>query len=1213
MPRSALSRLTAVASVLLLCALAGAPSAYGQKNVLQPSDAIIPSSSNSPGSEGVINAIDGTQAKYLNFDNNNNAKPSGFVVTPQVGPTILSGLAMQSANDAPERDPKSVRLEGSNDDTITDFNSGNWEIIYENPNVPVFTARYQTQTFFFDNYKAYKHYRWTVLLVQNAPSTANSMQIAEVQLLGTAVPKNVLQPSDAILPSSSNSPGSEGVVNAIDGTQAKYLNFDNNNNAKPSGFVVTPSVGATLVTGLAMQSANDAPERDPKSVRLEGSNDDTITDFNSGNWTVIYENSNVPVFTARYQTQTFFFPNYQPYKHYRWTVLLVQNAPSTANSMQIAEVQLLGSGAPKNALQPSDAIIASSSNSPGSEGVINAIDGTQAKYLNFDNNNNAKPSGFVVTPSVGPTTVIGLAMQSANDAPERDPKSVRLEGSNDDTITDFNSGNWTLIYENTAVPAFTARYQTQTFYFPNRISYKHYRWTVLLVQNAPSTANSMQIAEVQLLAVTTQTDCSKASFLVQPVDTPVLPGSSATFFVTVNGPWPLQWYKGTNAIPGATGTSYTTDPVTTANADTVYSVQIVGCEMSTPVKAVLFNPSATKSIGIHFGGGGANGAPTYMLPEDIAGIHLQAHWNNVTNDSVANGYTADGVTQADTLVDSSGDATPITFEYSTNGRWGAGTGSDSPTQRMLNGIAGANAPGEANVGTFTFHGVPAGTHSLLVYSVSPPAQFQLNRFTLGSTTYYMRSMNSDEYKAAPGFYRGLSTDQANPTVGDFIRFDNVQAVGGDITLNVECLTPGFDQRTGVNALQLLLNAASPGAPPVITQQPVQTVGPAGGTVRLSVTATGENLTYQWRKNGRNLPNGGGVSGATTPTLTLSDFGEADVGVYSVAVFNPAGSVVSANAAVFISKYNIQDALVGYWKLDETSGTAVANSAPGGKPGQVFGTPNWVKGQVANGFSFDGGTYLFEPDYTKATKQIAGQAWVNVAPGAYDNEVIFRNAQGALTVSGGGTRIVGQFELRLVFNGETGALNPEAAIGIGPNVSRVTSPTPISTGVWHHLAFSADGAQLRLYVDGNQVAFGDYLADINPPDIPYISFGARLNLADPADPSSDLVLDPTTPYLLMGQLDEVALWTRALTPSEVSLLYAAGKGGQPLTTVVETPPTTDLGSLTVSAAGGNITVTWAQGTLQTAPSVNGPWTDSTAKSPLVEGMTDQAKFYRAIAR
>ena len=49
--------------------------AYAQSDVTQPGDPVIASSSNSPGSEGVANAIDNTQAKYLNRDSANDANP----------------------------------------------------------------------------------------------------------------------------------------------------------------------------------------------------------------------------------------------------------------------------------------------------------------------------------------------------------------------------------------------------------------------------------------------------------------------------------------------------------------------------------------------------------------------------------------------------------------------------------------------------------------------------------------------------------------------------------------------------------------------------------------------------------------------------------------------------------------------------------------------------------------------------------------------------------------------------------------------------------------------------------------------------------------------------------------------------------------------------------------------------------------------------------
>src|SRR5947207_15497949 len=105
--------------------------------------------------------------------------------------------------------------------------------------------------------------------------------------------KNVISPGDPIIASSANSPGTEGVANAIDGKTTKYLNFDSGRDGNqigtfsPSGFVVTPSAGITRVTGMSIQSANDAQERDPDVVSLEGSNDASITNFNGGTWTSI--------------------------------------------------------------------------------------------------------------------------------------------------------------------------------------------------------------------------------------------------------------------------------------------------------------------------------------------------------------------------------------------------------------------------------------------------------------------------------------------------------------------------------------------------------------------------------------------------------------------------------------------------------------------------------------------------------------------------------------------------------------------------------------------------------------------------------------------------------------------------------------------------------------------------------------------------------------
>ena len=131
-------------------------------------------------------------------------------------------------------------------------------------------------TSFFDNSTPYVTYR---LLFPTVDESTCCMQIAEVEFLGSQAPGDVTQPGDAIVATSDNSPGSEGVTNAIDGQPTKYLNFD----ISDTGFTVTPTVGLTIVNGLSLQSANDGPDRDPITYLLEGSYDGaTFTEISSG-------------------------------------------------------------------------------------------------------------------------------------------------------------------------------------------------------------------------------------------------------------------------------------------------------------------------------------------------------------------------------------------------------------------------------------------------------------------------------------------------------------------------------------------------------------------------------------------------------------------------------------------------------------------------------------------------------------------------------------------------------------------------------------------------------------------------------------------------------------------------------------------------------------------------------------------------------------------
>jgi hypothetical protein len=140
---------------------------------------------------------------------------------------------------------------------------------------------------------------------------------------------DVTQPGDPILATSDNSPGSEGVANAIDNSPTKYLNFDRLN----AGFSVAPSIGETLITGLTLTSANDAPERDPASYELSGGSS------LAGPWTLIASGS-VPAFATRFDKEAISFANSTPYSAYK--LIFPTVVGPGGNSMQISEVEFIG-------------------------------------------------------------------------------------------------------------------------------------------------------------------------------------------------------------------------------------------------------------------------------------------------------------------------------------------------------------------------------------------------------------------------------------------------------------------------------------------------------------------------------------------------------------------------------------------------------------------------------------------------------------------------------------------------------------------------------------------------------------------------------------------------------------------------------------------------------------------------------------------------------
>lgn len=86
----------------------------------------------------------------------------------------------------------------------------------------------------------------------------------------------------------------------------------------------------------------------------------------------------------------------------------------------------------------------------------------------------------------------------------------------------------------------------------------------------------------------------------------------------------------------------------------------------------------------------------------------------------------------------------------------------------------------------------------------------------------------------------------------------------------------------------------------INTQPTAQSVCAGNTATFSVAATGTNITYQWKKNGAVLSNGGNISGAQSATLTISNTSATDVDNYTVEVTGSGNTVVSNAVALTVN-------------------------------------------------------------------------------------------------------------------------------------------------------------------------------------------------------------------------------------------------------------------------------------------------------------------------
>jgi GH25 family lysozyme M1 (1,4-beta-N-acetylmuramidase) len=292
--------------------------------------------------------------------------------------------------------------------------------------------------------------------------------------------------------------------------------------------------------------------------------------------------------------------------------------------------------------------------------------------------------------------------------------------------------------------------------------------------------------------------------------------------------------------------------------------------------------------------------------------------------------------------------------------------------------------------------------------------------------------------------------------------------------------------------------------PNISSQPASLTVVPGTNATFSVTATGNGtIHYQWKFNGTN------ISAATASAYVITNVQLANAGAYSLLATDNIGSTLSDTAFLSVQA-----------PLTNAPGSILAPTGlvdwwPGdGNPNDIFGNKNatpqngvsYRTGEQGLAFHFDGTTSYLTTGTASIPVPWTASVWVNR-----------QNAPGTAAALSGD----GNYELKLEqYNG-----THQAGFTIF-GVADYNFGYTIPQNVWTHLAFVASGTQMQLYANGSLV--GTITTNIPLPRA-YIGAG-YVN-------SNGKIVD----YLL-GSLDEILLFNRALSSPEINAIHSAGSAG-----------------------------------------------------------------------
>jgi len=217
-------------------------------------------------------------------------------------------------------------------------------------------------------------------------------------------------------------------------------------------------------------------------------------------------------------------------------------------------------------------------------------------------------------------------------------------------------------------------------------------------------------------------------------------------------------------------------------------------------------------------------------------------------------------------------------------------------------------------------------------------------------------------------------------------------------------------------------------------------------------------------------------------------------------------------------------LIGWWRFNEGSGDTASDSSGNGHDGTLLGTPEWVSGP--QGF---GGALAFHPDKcigvdtgifdpTNGTGQFTVALWA-----FWDGTGDFQHF---LTKSAGwgADTMMFQFEL---WGGHTDATYTDR-VGVSYATAGSVAFSVMPKNEWVHLAWTFDGSDLTLYVNGVDEE-GPKPFSIGPDVDAQVEIGYNSNRPTVSERT------------FHGSLDEFRIYDHALTEDEIQFIMQGGEG------------------------------------------------------------------------